>query len=49
MEKLLEEISFDPEKFIPKNATKPFIIDTAYVDKILDKIVQQENLSKYIL
>jgi ATP-dependent HslUV protease ATP-binding subunit HslU len=49
MEKLLEEISFDPEQFIPKNATKPFTINTAYVDKILDKIVQQENLSKYIL
>jgi ATP-dependent HslUV protease ATP-binding subunit HslU len=45
MEKLLEEISFDA----PDSARKKFVIDAAYVSGKLDTLVQNEDLSRYIL
>lgn len=45
MEKLLEEISFSPEDFRGEEV----VVDAAFVKKQLEKIVKDENLSKYIL
>jgi len=45
MEKLLEEISFDA----PDSDRKKFVIDAAYVSGKLDPLVQNEDLSRYIL
>jgi ATP-dependent HslUV protease ATP-binding subunit HslU len=45
MEKLLEEISFDA----PDSDRKKFVIDAAYVSGRLDTLVQNEDLSRYIL
>ena len=45
MEKLLEEISFDA----PDSDRKKFVIDAAYVSGKLDTLVQNEDLSRYIL
>jgi len=45
MEKLLDEISFDA----PDMETKTFIIDKKYVTEKLEDIMEDENLSRYIL
>ena len=45
MEKLLDEISFDA----PYMVEREFVIDAAYVDRMLGDIVKDEDLSRYIL
>jgi ATP-dependent HslUV protease ATP-binding subunit HslU len=45
MEKLLDEISFDA----PELEEKTIVIDAAYVDQMLADIVNDEDLSRYIL
>ena len=45
MEKLLEEISFNA----PELDEKTIVIDAAYVDRMLADIVNNEDLSRYIL
>jgi ATP-dependent HslUV protease ATP-binding subunit HslU len=45
MEKLLDEISFEGPDLVVKDVT----IDGAYVTKMLDSIVRNEDLSRYIL
>jgi ATP-dependent HslUV protease ATP-binding subunit HslU len=45
MEKLLDEISFEGSDLIEKSVT----IDDAYVRRMLDDIVKNEDLSRYIL
>lgn len=45
MERLLEEISFAASY----NSGKTIKIDAAYVDKQLDKLIQNEDLTRYIL
>jgi ATP-dependent HslUV protease ATP-binding subunit HslU len=45
LEKVLEDISFDA----PEMKTKSFTVDAAYVEKQLDGIVKDEDLSRYIL
>jgi ATP-dependent HslUV protease ATP-binding subunit HslU len=45
MEKLLEEISFNA----PELDEKTIVIDAAYVDRMLADIVNDEDLSRYIL
>jgi len=45
MEKLLEEISFDA----PDMESKEVVIDRAYVKEKLEDILEDENLSRYIL
>jgi ATP-dependent HslUV protease ATP-binding subunit HslU len=45
MERLLEEISFDA----PDKAGQNLIIDREYVDKSLGELVEDEDLSRYIL
>jgi ATP-dependent HslUV protease ATP-binding subunit HslU len=45
MEKLLDEISFEG----PELAGRSITIDDAYVRRMLDSIVQNEDLSRYIL
>ena len=45
MEKLLDEISFNA----PELDEKTIVIDAAYVDKMLADIVNDEDLSRYIL
>jgi ATP-dependent HslUV protease ATP-binding subunit HslU len=45
MEKLLDEISFDAPDIAPREIT----IDGAYVDRMLNDIAKNEDLSRYIL
>ena len=45
MERLLDEISFDA----PDLETKTVIIDSNYVSEKLKDILEDENLSRYIL
>jgi ATP-dependent HslUV protease ATP-binding subunit HslU len=45
MEKLLDQISFDA----PDLAEKAITIDAAYVDRMLNEIARNEDLSRYIL
>lgn len=45
MEKVMEEVSFNA----PELAGMKVIVDRAYVDKILDPLVKDQDLSKYIL
>ena len=45
MEKLLDEVSFDA----PDREEKRLRIDAAYVDRMLDEIARNEDLSRYIL
>jgi ATP-dependent HslUV protease ATP-binding subunit HslU len=45
MEKLLDEISFDA----PDMAERQVVIDGSYVDRMLEDIVKDEDLSRYIL
>ena len=45
MEKLMEEISFDASE----NSGQSVTIDAAYVDKHLDTLVKDEDLSRFIL
>jgi ATP-dependent HslUV protease ATP-binding subunit HslU len=45
MERLLEEISFEASECTEKNIK----VDAAYVDKYLDHLVQDDDLSRYIL
>ena len=45
LEKLLEDISFDA----PDTEEKEFIIDASYVEEKLRDIIQNEDLSRYIL
>ncbi len=45
MEKLLDEISFDA----PELGSREISIDEAYVDRMLNDIVRNEDLSRYIL
>jgi len=45
MEKLLDEVSFDA----PELAQKSLTIDAAYVDRMLNEIAKNEDLSRYIL
>jgi ATP-dependent HslUV protease ATP-binding subunit HslU len=45
LERLLEEISFEASEYEEKNV----VVDTAYVDKFLQHLVQDDDLSRYIL
>ena len=45
MEKLLDDISFTA----PDNPGTTLVIDAEYVDKHLDVLVKNEDLSRYIL
>jgi len=45
MERLLEEISFDA----PDRSGQQLVIDAAYVEHSLGDLVQDEDLSRYIL
>ena len=45
MEKLLDEVSFDA----PDMAARSMVIDRGYVERMLDDIVKNEDLSRYIL
>jgi len=45
MEKILEDISFEA----PDSSTKEVIVDSDYVKKYLQDIIQDEDLSKFIL
>ena len=45
MEKVMEEVSFNA----PELAGMKVTVDRAYVDKILDPLVENQDLSKYIL
>ena len=45
LERLLEEISYNAPDLIEKT----IVIDAAYVDKHLAELVQDEDLSRYIL
>jgi len=45
MEKLLDQVSFDA----PDLAQKTLTIDAAYVDRMLNEIAKNEDLSRYIL
>ena len=45
MEKLLDEISFEA----PDMSESTVVIDEAYVDRMLSEIVENEDLSRYIL
>jgi len=45
MEKLLDEISFEA----PDLTQKKWVIDAAYVTKMLDELVKDEDLTRYIL
>jgi ATP-dependent HslUV protease ATP-binding subunit HslU len=45
METLLEDISFEA----PDMGEKDIVIDAKYVDEKLDEIVEDEDLSRYIL
>ena len=45
MEKLLDEVSFDA----PDMAARSMVIDRDYVERMLDDIVKNEDLSRYIL
>ncbi len=45
MEKLLEQISFDASDMTETS----FVVDAAYVNEQLDKLVEDENLREYIL
>lgn len=49
MEKLLEEISFDATDMALKQGGQPLVIDAAKVDAVLGGVVQDEDLSRYIL
>jgi len=45
MERLLEEVSFEATDL----AGQKIVIDAAYVDKHLQMLVKDEDLSRYIL
>ena len=45
MERLLEEISYDA----PDRGNEAFTVDAAYVDRHLGELLQNEDLSRYIL
>ena len=45
MEKILEEISFNASE----NSGSTVVIDDAYVDEHLSDIVENEDVSRYIL
>jgi ATP-dependent HslUV protease ATP-binding subunit HslU len=45
MERLLEKVSFEA----PDKDGQTLLIDAAYVDSILAELVQDEDLSRYIL
>jgi len=45
MERVLDEISFEA----PEKKGQDFIVDDAYVQKMLSEIVKDQDLSRYIL
>jgi ATP-dependent HslUV protease ATP-binding subunit HslU len=45
MEKILEEISFEA----PDTENKTVIINSEYVEKVLTGIIENQDLSKYVL
>ena len=45
MERLLDELSFDA----PERRDTSVVIDDAYVERMLADIVENEDLSRYIL
>ena len=45
VEKVLEEVSFHPEKY----TNKEVVVDKEFVDKNLENIITDEDMSKYIL
>jgi ATP-dependent HslUV protease ATP-binding subunit HslU len=47
MERLLEEMSFEASDLGEKS--EPIDIDSAYVDKYLNEISRDEDLSRFIL
>lgn len=49
LERLLEEISFAAGDLAGQYANAPLQIDTAYVDKHLGELAEDEDLSRYIL
>ena len=48
MERLLEEVSFSAAD-MAVSADKELVIDKAYVEKQLDELAKDEDLSRYIL
>jgi ATP-dependent HslUV protease ATP-binding subunit HslU len=48
MERLLEEVSFSASD-LAAGDSKELIIDRAYVEKQLDELAQDEDMSRYIL
>ncbi|PJE78846.1 ATP-dependent protease ATPase subunit HslU [invertebrate metagenome] len=49
MERLLEEVSFGATEIAKENSGEALVIDAHYVDKHLGELVQDEDLSRYIL
>lgn len=49
IERLLEEISFSAADLSLKHSESPLLIDAAYVNEHLGELVQDEDLSRYIL
>ncbi len=45
MEKILEEISFEA----PDTENRALVVDAEYVDKVLNNIIENQDLSKYVL
>ena len=49
LERLLEEVSFEATDLAKTQDGKPIVIDADYVDKHLGDLVEDEDLSRYIL
>ena len=49
MERLLEEVSFSAADMAAKQGSEKLVIDVHYVDQHLGELVQNEDLSRYIL
>ena len=49
MERLLEEVSYSAADLALEHSDKPLMIDQAYVNDHLGELVQDEDLSRYIL
>lgn len=49
MERLLEEVSFSAADLALEHKDQPLLVDAAYVNEHLGELVQDEDLSRYIL
>ncbi|WP_062266394.1 HslU--HslV peptidase ATPase subunit [Endozoicomonas arenosclerae] len=49
MERLLEEVSYSAADLSTEHSESPLLIDAAYVNEHLGELVQDEDLSRYIL